>query len=87
MRMSESFLRMRISLRYAEPVRLDGCPAADSVSKFSISSFNSISVHEAYHLAQFLVTGKYHTSYRAAWHVAPFALSCSAFERYHLFHW
>ena len=44
MRMSASFLRMRISLRYAEPVRLDGCLGADSVSKFSIFSFNSISV-------------------------------------------
>lgn len=44
MRMSASFLRMRISLRYAEPVRLDGCLGTDSVSKFSIFSFNSISV-------------------------------------------
>lgn len=31
-------------MRYAEPVRLDGCLGADSVSKFSIFSFNSISV-------------------------------------------
>ena len=44
MRMSASFLRMRSSLRYAEPVRLDGCLGADSVSRFSIFSFNSISV-------------------------------------------
>ena len=87
MRMSASFLRMRSSLRYAEPVRLDGCLGADSVSRFSIFSFNSISV------IGFTI---WHSScYRRNTMPATALLRMLLFLRflalllewYHLFHW